>query len=102
MRIRDSMCVCDSGVARTTPQSRFFKDNADSVAFYKQVQEDPLYNMTSDAVARMHARFSILNHLAAENTMDVSPYLSTASVTRDMLSIVKAHGRTKLQYWGFS
>jgi pimeloyl-ACP methyl ester carboxylesterase len=29
-------------------------------------------------------------------------YVSTALVARDMLSITRAHGRNKLQYWGFS
>lgn len=29
-------------------------------------------------------------------------YASTASVARDMLEIMKAHGRDKIQYWGFS
>ena len=58
--------------------------------------------MSTDAVARMHARFSVLSHLAAERIGDNSKYISTALVARDMLSIVHAHGREKLQYWGFS
>jgi pimeloyl-ACP methyl ester carboxylesterase len=29
-------------------------------------------------------------------------YVSTALTARDMLSITRAHGRDKLQYWGFS
>ncbi|HEV7735887.1 MAG TPA: hypothetical protein VGO47_00705 [Chlamydiales bacterium] len=51
-----------------------------------------------------HARSSIVNHLVRKNEKlrKISQYSSTALVARDMLTISRAHGYEKLQYWGFS
>jgi hypothetical protein len=67
-----------------------------------KLEEDPLYNTTADAAARIHARYTVLNHLVYSRLKEIVPYMSTPLVARDMLSIVRAHGREKLQYWGFS
>ena len=59
-------------------------------------------NQSADAVGVIHAQAQVVGRLAFENANKTGQYLSTAVVARDMLSIVKAHGREKLLYWGFS
>lgn len=79
-----------------------FPDEAEAFAFRNQISSDPLLNITADAMARSYARFTAYNALAERRTSHSAPYVSTASVARDMLAIVKAHEFDKLQYWGFS
>ena len=94
--------ITHRGVGRTEPRARTFADYAEGVAFRQLLQDDPLVNISADAVARMHARYSILSNLAEENASDSAKHISTALIARDMLSIVYAHGRDKLLYWGLS
>ncbi|KAF8185203.1 hypothetical protein BJ912DRAFT_927579 [Pholiota molesta] len=49
-----------------------------------------------------HGRVSFLGRLTAENDDGYLRHINTDQTARDMLRIVEAHGRTKLQYWGFS
>lgn len=98
---------CDShfvrrGIGRTTPQVQYFPDNAEGLAFRMRLQDDPVANTSADAISRIHARYTTLSGIAKERTSKTSPYVTTALVARDMLSIVRAFGREKLQYWGFS
>lgn len=58
--------------------------------------------MTADAVARIRARALIYNSIAETSLWEVAQHVGTAAVARDMLSIVRAHGRERLLYWGFS
>ncbi|GJE96257.1 alpha/beta hydrolase [Phanerochaete sordida] len=90
------------GVGRTTPQIVFFEDEAEGAAWRLRVEGDPLINSSADALTRQYARSQVQNAIANRTTAHASPYVSTALVARDMLSIVKAHGQDKLQYWGFS
>ncbi len=91
------------GVGRTTPQVVIFPDDAESTAWELGVRGDPLpSNVSHDPMARIRARSIVYGTLAQERTIDASPYVSTALVSHDMLSIVRAHGFEKLQYWGFS
>ena len=59
-------------------------------------------NQSTDAVSIIYAQAQVVGRLAYENANTTGQYMSTALVARDMLSIVKAHGREKLLYWGFS
>ena len=54
-----------------------------------------------DSIPELWARSQILGSLAKKNYGFI-PYATTDNVARDMLSIVQAHGRQKLNYWGFS
>lgn len=90
------------GVWRTTPRVTIFEDEAEAAAWGLHLENDPALNTTADALARMWGRFHVQNTIAARTTLGSSPYVSTALVARDMLSITRAHGRNKLQYWGFS
>ena len=66
------------------------------------MQDDPLPNTTVDAVSRLWAKVQVLGNVANRTSAFAAPYVSTAIVARDMLSIVRAHGSEKIQYWGFS
>jgi hypothetical protein len=64
---------------------------------------DPqILNATTDDIARKHARARIVGQLAAERQLDELRHINTDQTARDMLRITEAHGKEKLQYWGFS
>jgi pimeloyl-ACP methyl ester carboxylesterase len=44
----------------------------------------------------------VLGELAAETDYGYLRHINTDQTARDMLRIVEAHGRSKIQYWGFS
>ncbi|KAI0346284.1 alpha/beta-hydrolase [Trametopsis cervina] len=90
------------GVGKTLPALRVFEDAAEGVAWRMKDLAAPLWNTTSDAMYQLYARTKVYNAIQAERGGHVTAYASTASVARDMLEINKAHGRDKLQYWGFS
>ena len=79
-----------------------FSDAAEGKAWELRQDNEPLINATHDALARLHARSTVYNALAAARTSKAAPYVSTATVSRDMLNITNALGFEKLQYWGFS
>lgn len=86
----------------TDPHVNVFPDGAEGASWRMKDAADPLFNTTVDAMSRLYARSSVFNSLVVERTNHTSPYVSTASVSRDMLGIMKAHGHEKIQYWGFS
>ena len=90
------------GVEWTEPSVNVFPDEAEGTRLLLLNENLPLVNTTSDAVYRQHAFAQVLGNLAELRTKDASAYVSTALVARDMLSIVTALGRDKLQYLGFS
>jgi len=55
-----------------------------------------------EAVAASYARWNALSKQAEETDDGYLRFLNTDHTARDMLSIVRAHGEEKLQYWGFS
>ena len=59
-------------------------------------------NFSTNGVGLLHAQAQVTGQLALENARKAGQHMSTAVVARDMLSITRAHGREKLQYWGFS
>ena len=89
-------------VGRTLPALHVFPDAAEAVRWNLQRNALPLPNATQDAVQRLYAQAAIYGKLAEARTKDIPRYATTALVARDMLSIVRAHGREKIQYWGFS
>ncbi|GJE96256.1 alpha/beta hydrolase [Phanerochaete sordida] len=90
------------GVGRTTPQVVFFPDEAEAAAWRIRVEGDPGLNTSADALPRLWARAQVQSAIAGRASSHASPYVGTALVARDMLSIVRAHGTDKLQYWGVS
>ncbi|KIJ43913.1 hypothetical protein M422DRAFT_252838 [Sphaerobolus stellatus SS14] len=88
------------GIGRTTPRISLFNDDFER-AFW---EHDALnvVSASSDSLAREYARSYVTGQLAVNKVNHIAQYVGTALVARDMLSITRAHGRDKLQYWGFS
>ena len=59
-------------------------------------------NATPASLGELLAKASLIGDIAKSRSSHVAEYVSTPNVARDMLSIVEAYGREKLQYWGFS
>lgn len=104
LRLRIRAQSTFSGVARTRPQIVIFPDEAESAQFHLQLLSAPLWNTSIDAVSRMHANHHIIGSLAEKraSVKHAASHVGTALVARDMLSITRAFGREKLQFWGFS
>ncbi|KZV89518.1 hypothetical protein EXIGLDRAFT_721388 [Exidia glandulosa HHB12029] len=88
------------GIGHTTPQLVVLDTQAEVMTW--SLQYPPLINSTVDALAKLHGYWKIMGELAEERQAHTAAHMSTAIVARDMLAITKAHGRDKLQYWGFS
>ncbi|KAF7331314.1 Abhydrolase-4 domain-containing protein [Mycena kentingensis (nom. inval.)] len=89
------------GIARSTPRATFFTCSAERDTFLA-AYAGLTANASSDALARIWARGSLLGGLAGERDDGSLRFMNTQNTARDMLRIVQAHGRDKLQYWGFS
>lgn len=87
---------------RTTPAFNAFESEAEALTFSIQRHDDPYLGAAPGALGRTLARSQTLGRLVEARASDVAPYVSTALVARDMLSIVKAHGFDKLLYMGVS
>ncbi|KIJ43912.1 hypothetical protein M422DRAFT_228944 [Sphaerobolus stellatus SS14] len=88
------------GIGRTTPRISLFDDDFERTFWEHDALS--IVNASTDSLAREYARSYVTGQLAAKKANHTSQYVSTALVARDMLSITRAHGRDKLQYWGFS
>lgn len=88
------------GVGDTTPFLSVFADEAQAADFYATVPMDA--NESISSVGNIHAKYDILGRLGVSRAQVVAETLSTPTVAQDMLSIVKAFGQEKLQYWGVS
>ncbi|KAF7331529.1 Abhydrolase-4 domain-containing protein [Mycena kentingensis (nom. inval.)] len=88
------------GIARSTPRANFFASRAERALF--SVRDGLSHNASAEALARTWARGTLIGGLAGERDDGSLTFIHTDHTARDMLEIVKAHGRDKLQYWGFS
>ena len=76
----------------------------DPELIYLSLQWSENLNSSASSLHSLYGKAQILGNLAYDRPgiRDVSPYVGTPTVARDMLSIVEAFGQEKLQYWGFS
>lgn len=88
------------GVSRTTPLISFFPSSAERITW--DLGNGPIINATPNALALTYARAQVLGDIAQKNNGNVTQYVTTALDATDLLGIVKAHGRDKIQYMGFS
>ncbi|KAJ7269774.1 TAP-like protein-domain-containing protein [Mycena rebaudengoi] len=88
------------GVARSTPRISLFATPVERALWGSRAKRE--LNGSSDALARHWARAQINGRLAEEQMGKYLAHINTDNTARDMLRIVEAHGREKLQYWGFS
>lgn len=52
--------------------------------------------------ANAWAQAQVIGSLAASHDDGYLAHINTPNTATDMLSIARAHGRDKIQYWGFS
>jgi pimeloyl-ACP methyl ester carboxylesterase len=90
------------GVGLTQPRINVFHDMDEARTWAVESEVIPPFNATPDALARQLARSKVYGDLAASRVLHAAQYVTTELVARDMLEIIRAHGRDKLQYWGFS
>lgn len=81
------------------------------ISFFENDAERASFNLgpeATDATARsgvlpsQWAHFQVFGHLAQDRDDGFLAHVTTDNVARDMLTIVEAHGQTKLSYWGIS
>ncbi|EJD44690.1 hypothetical protein AURDEDRAFT_152061 [Auricularia subglabra TFB-10046 SS5] len=88
------------GIGRSTPVLDTMPSDAERMTWSLSL---PLsINSSEDAVGKFYGYSHILGTLVEQRQKKAAQHMSTAIVARDMLAITKAHGRDKLQYWGFS
>lgn len=90
------------GVGHTTPIVDIFPLPLEREKFALRYSDAPLMNETSGALGEAVALARLTHQLIYAKAPLAAQYVNTAVVSTDMLSIVKAHGMDKLQYWGFS
>jgi len=88
------------GVGLTTPSFYAFANKNEAGLFY--IDFPSVLNSSTDALGKAYAYSHILGTRMEESFRNVTEHVSTPVVARDMLSITKAMGHDKLQYWGFS
>ncbi|KAF7364685.1 Abhydrolase-4 domain-containing protein [Mycena venus] len=90
------------GIARSTPRVSFFESRAERVLWSGAGEKTVSMNASDDALARAWARAIVQGRLAGERDDGSLRFINTDHTARDMLQIVRAHSKEKLQYWGFS
>ena len=89
-----------SGIGFTTP-GMFASESIHEELFLTYKATDNL-NQSSTSLYSLYGHAQIIGNIAVERLDGIAQYVGTPTVARDMMSIVKAFGRDKLQYWGFS
>ncbi|KAG6861429.1 hypothetical protein C0995_000269 [Termitomyces sp. Mi166 len=90
------------GVGRSTPGASFFETALERELWSGITDGFKVINASSGDLARAWANAAINGKLAWERQPEILGHINTDQTARDMLSIVNAHGREKLSYWGFS
>ncbi|KAF9498353.1 alpha/beta-hydrolase [Pleurotus eryngii] len=89
------------GIGRSTPQVKFFGTYSEQALWLDGEYPDAL-NSSTEVLPRSIARAQLMGHLAEDQDDGTLRHVTTENIARDMLSIARANGNDKLQYWGFS
>jgi hypothetical protein len=102
-----NLCL-EIGVGRSLPRASFFDDNLGRTVWESSTgagfglnNQLRVLNTTDDGLARTWARSQVIGELA-KGQEEILKHINTANTAQDMLTITEAHGKQKLQYWGFS
>ncbi|KAL0580846.1 hypothetical protein V5O48_001138 [Marasmius crinis-equi] len=88
------------GVSRSTPRVSFYESRVERELWARENNHE--MNMSSETVGSIWARNRVTGRLAGQRDDNVLAHINTDHTARDMLTITEAHGKKKLQYWGFS
>jgi pimeloyl-ACP methyl ester carboxylesterase len=89
------------GIAYATPGVTFSGSSLEEALWDNYVDHVDL-NFTEPALGTAYAKAQVGNMLAEQRAADVLPFMHTDYTARDMMTIVEAHGRDKILYWGVS
>ncbi|TEB34821.1 hypothetical protein FA13DRAFT_1788447 [Coprinellus micaceus] len=91
------------GVGSSTPRASFFDTDVERILFAAGTGPLPSFKKGSvHGVESSWAQARLLGKLAAEHGAGYLEHINTENTATDMLTIAQAHGREKVQYWGFS
>ena len=77
-----------------------FNSPSEALEFYSTYPQNA--NESVSSLGRTLAQARILGNLAANRIEQISESVSTAAVATDMLTIARAFGFDKVNYWGIS
>lgn len=89
-----------TGTGATTPSLTMFKDSVEAGQLISAYAYNA--NESYSTIGRNFALVEVLDTFANDRAKKVAESVGTPAVARDMMSITKALGQDKLQYWGFS
>ncbi|KAJ7608506.1 TAP-like protein-domain-containing protein [Mycena polygramma] len=90
------------GISRSTPRVSFFETRVERKIWAQFRPSKISMNASADALPSAWARSVVQGRLARASDDGSLRFINTDHTARDMLRIVQAHSREKLQYWGFS
>ncbi|KAJ3501873.1 hypothetical protein NLJ89_g9145 [Agrocybe chaxingu] len=90
------------GIGHSTPSISIFTSDVERAAFDLGAQSLNTEVTSSSTLPERWAKIQVLGSLARDRSANVISHMTTDNVARDMLRIIEAHGRDKLQYWGIS
>jgi pimeloyl-ACP methyl ester carboxylesterase len=90
------------GMANSVPKINLFKSEAQQEEFNLGSDAFDMEISDFNTLPQRYAKMQKFGDVAKKNAGNILKYMTTDNVARDMLSIVKAHGEEKLQFWGIS
>ncbi|KAJ3514621.1 hypothetical protein NMY22_g14669 [Coprinellus aureogranulatus] len=91
------------GIGRSTPRATFFDSDVERVLV--AVSAGPLPVVKNGSVSGIETSWALaqlVGSLAEEHDDGYLKHINTENTATDMLTITRAHGKDKIQYWGFS
>jgi len=89
--------ILHSGISRTTPGINAFRgENLQRQVWDIRNLDAPTMSSSAEALPRIVAIKNLYNRLLADKAASIAPYVGTAAVAHDMLSIVEAMGQGSL------
>ena len=91
------MLILHAGIARTTPGIDAFRgENLQKQVWGIRNLDAPAMSSSAEALPRIVAVEKLNNRLIVDKAASIAPYVGTAAVAHDMLSIVEALGQSSL------
>lgn len=91
------------GIGHSTPRANFFDTDVERVLTVASTGRLPVVKKGSvSGVEPWWAVAQLVGSLAAEHDDGYLEHITTENTATDMLTISQAHGKEKVQYWGFS
>ncbi|KAJ6487393.1 Alpha/Beta hydrolase protein [Mycena vitilis] len=90
------------GIGRSTPRVSFFDTRVEREIWSQSKPRGVSMNSSTAALPGAWARSAVYGRLAEARDEGSLRFINTDHTARDMLRIIQAHSREKIQYWGFS